>query len=194
MSSFRVLSSGSPSPRLEKMASFAKGKILDIGFSRLPNPYLDGEVIGIDIRPTPRPPTYRAVFIGDITDICFPPASFDTVVAGELIEHLENPIQFLRDSRCLLRKGGTLILSTPNPYYPPIILLNWFMIRKYYYARNHIFEIAPRYLVRFLEQAGFRLKRMLSGDMIIPLGQKRILTVPVPRAICYHMIYVAEAV
>ena len=68
------------------------------------------------------------------------------------------------------------------------------MIRKYYYSPDHIFEIAPRYMARFLEQTGFALRKVLSGGMLLPLGQGRYLTIPVPRAICYHMIYVAEAV
>jgi SAM-dependent methyltransferase len=39
---------------------------------------------------------------------------YDLVVAIEIIEHLENPWHFLREIRTLLRKGGTLVLSTPN--------------------------------------------------------------------------------
>lgn len=42
---------------------------------------------------------------------------FDTIVAGELIEHLENPGLFLRNMRRHLKPNGTLIISTPNPFY-----------------------------------------------------------------------------
>ncbi len=181
-------------PRLKRMASFASGKILDVGFANLPNPYLQGYVVGLDMKYVPRPNNYDLVIVGNVIHNHFKPASFDTIVAGEIIEHLEQPIRFLQDSRCLLKLGGTLVLSTPNPYYPPIILLNWFMIRKYYYAPKHIFEIAPRYMVRFLEQTGFTLKRMLSAGTILPLGRDCYLSVPLPRSICYHMIYVAEAI
>jgi SAM-dependent methyltransferase len=180
--------------RLKRMAAFAKGKTLDVGFANLPNPYLQGCVIGLDLKFSPAPENYSAVVLGDMTHVCFAPASFDTIVAGEFIEHLEQPVEFLRDSRSLLRTGGTLVLSTPNPYYPPIILLNWLMIRKYYYSPNHIFEIAPRYMVRLLEQTGFVLREMLADGMLLPLGRGRTFTIPLPRAICYHLIYVAKAV
>ena len=40
--------------------------------------------------------------------------SFDTVVAAEIIEHLLDPDQFLKNIRRVLKNGGQLILSTPN--------------------------------------------------------------------------------
>lgn len=42
---------------------------------------------------------------------------FDTIVAGEIIEHLENPGLFLRNMRRHIADDGVLILSTPNPFY-----------------------------------------------------------------------------
>ena len=41
-------------------------------------------------------------------------ASLDVVVSLETIEHLADPIGFLRGVRALLREGGLLVLSTPN--------------------------------------------------------------------------------
>lgn len=180
--------------RFKKMASYAKCKILDLGFAAQPNPYLQGDVFGLDLNHVPCPANYKTVIIGNISNPCFAPASFDTIVAGEFIEHLEQPVQFLRDCRRILKLDGTLVLSTINPYYPPIILLNWLMIRKYYYAAKHIFEIAPRYMVRLLENTGFSVRRILSSGTILPIGRKHFLSIPLPKAICYQIIYIADAV
>lgn len=41
---------------------------------------------------------------------------FDVVVAGELIEHLSNPGQFLDGAHDVTTTDGRLILTTPNPH------------------------------------------------------------------------------
>ena len=42
---------------------------------------------------------------------------FDVIVAGELIEHVDNPGQFVANMRRHLRHDGMLVLTTPNPFY-----------------------------------------------------------------------------
>ena len=42
---------------------------------------------------------------------------FDTIIAGEIIEHLDNPGQFLCNMHRHLKPGGRLVVSTPNPFY-----------------------------------------------------------------------------
>lgn len=40
--------------------------------------------------------------------------AYDMVFAIEIIEHLENPWKTVRDASSVLKKGGRLVLSTPN--------------------------------------------------------------------------------
>lgn len=50
---------------------------------------------------------------GDVYDTQFPDKIFDYVVAGELIEHLERPQDFIKEAYRILKPGGVLALSTP---------------------------------------------------------------------------------
>jgi SAM-dependent methyltransferase len=43
--------------------------------------------------------------------------TFDTIVAGELIEHIENPGAFLSNMRRHLTKDGELLITTPNVFF-----------------------------------------------------------------------------
>jgi SAM-dependent methyltransferase len=57
-------------------------------------------------------------------DVCLGPgplmsmAPFDVIVAGELVEHLRDPLTLFETSASLLGPAGTLVITTPNPYAP----------------------------------------------------------------------------
>ena len=63
---------------------------------------------------------------GQVTDleqpIPFPDATFDVVVAKDLIEHLIAPEQLLEQVRRVLKPGGRLVVSVPNHFYLPFRL------------------------------------------------------------------------
>ena len=88
-----------------------------------------------------------------------PAASFDMVIAAEVIEHLENPRKVAREWFQILKPGGTLILSTPNN--ESIRSLMALMVRGHYVAfldscyPAHITALLRKDLVRILSEAGF---------------------------------------
>jgi SAM-dependent methyltransferase len=171
------------------MARFAQGKVLDIGFAQRPNPYLQGEVYGLDREKIPVPPNYKAVIVDDVANLRNIGENFDTIIAGELIEHLDNPVQFLSDCYHILNPDGRLILSTPNPYYPPVVWLERLMIRRFFYTQEHVFIFLPRFLVRLMERQGFQNVETHSGGIVVPILN---LSLPFPRAFCYATIYVGH--
>jgi len=61
---------------------------------------------------------------------------FDIIIAGELIEHLNNPGLFLECCQHNLKKEGLLILSTPNPY-SASNLFNYLFKGKERYCEGH---------------------------------------------------------
>jgi 2-polyprenyl-3-methyl-5-hydroxy-6-metoxy-1,4-benzoquinol methylase len=80
---------------------------------------LNKEVLGVDIDPDGvqvlNSLGYKCV-VGNVETVQLD-RQFDTIVAGELIEHRENPGLFLRNMRKHLKASGTIIISTPNPFY-----------------------------------------------------------------------------
>ena len=53
------------------------------------------------------------VLLADMTDLPFADDTFDAVVAGEVIEHIENDGLALSEAARVLRPGGVLALSVP---------------------------------------------------------------------------------
>jgi ubiquinone/menaquinone biosynthesis C-methylase UbiE len=53
---------------------------------------------------------------GDLSRLPFPPDSFDLVISRSVVEHLENPGLVFAEFNRVLRKGGKVIIITPNKY------------------------------------------------------------------------------
>ena len=47
-------------------------------------------------------------------DLPFSNGTFDYILCSNGIEHLENPVHFIRESFRILKEGGKLLISTPN--------------------------------------------------------------------------------
>ena len=105
-------------------AAIGRGKrVLDLGCrsGALTRHFLEGnEVVGLDVD---RAALARAAelgietVVGDVEEpLPFPDASFDAVVAGELLEHLRFPDALVAEAHRILRPGGLLVGSVPNAY------------------------------------------------------------------------------
>ncbi len=76
-------------------------------------------VDGIDLYAQTPPAGYRSVRQADLDDgLPQWPEPYDCVVSCEGLEHLGNPLGFLRSCRDALVPGGTVIVTTPNIWYP----------------------------------------------------------------------------
>lgn len=92
--------------------------------------------------------------VADAHHLPFKEATFDTVIAGELIEHLINPAQFLSELKYVLKLGGRVILTTPNPWSITYVIREWLGINSLSTLPEHKHLWDAQLLKKFLESCG----------------------------------------
>lgn len=185
--------------RQKKIAGLVSGKILDVGYADHPNPFLSGDVTGLDlIKPKKLPENYKKLVAGDALGVAdlFKKSTFDTVVAAEIIEHLENPAAFLRGARKVLKDRGRLIISTPNPYHLPTLVANMLFIRPEFTAHKthdpyHINLFTYRNMITLIEHCDFYLEKVINGNGLL-LTYRNFPVIPFPKAFSQGFIYVLK--
>ena len=128
--------------------------------------------VGIDVAEVPlrraralRPELdLRLVDAGGGWDL--PDASFDTVWAGETIEHVLDTAAWLSEIRRVLRSGGSLLLSTPA--HPPAKMLALALSRRAFADHfdprgDHLRFYSRATLTRLVEDFGFHEIEVVSA-------------------------------
>lgn len=133
---------------------------------------------------------YRAaapIILWDVSDQNIPTdlrlRPYDAVAAIEVLEHVENPLQALRNVRELLQPGGFVVVSTPHLSHPRSRIK--FLIRgapsyfgeAEYYLPGHRSLLPDWLLKRHLEEAGFTDVRLSYAGSLGLRGKQRWLYV-----------------
>jgi 2-polyprenyl-3-methyl-5-hydroxy-6-metoxy-1,4-benzoquinol methylase len=115
-----------------KMKFFADNSrviVLDVGGSENPNYFLDvsnavREVYLLDIKESgySLPYKYMNLTKFDLNEIIekklpFTENFFDTIIIGDVLEHLYHPLALLYDVKQILKDDGVLLISLPTPIY-----------------------------------------------------------------------------
>lgn len=179
--------------RMRKIAGLVEGPVvLDVGYAQVPNPYLTGcHRVGYDLNaPAKGEVQYDEQVQGDVRNIrdSLAGRTFDTIICAEIIEHLHNPYEFLQDIYCLLRDGGLLIVTTPNPIGFPVFLCEIFRIKKFFYTTEHLYYFLPRWVERLIEFSGFEMETIRPVGWWLPFGVLGLCPVP----LSYQVIYAAR--
>lgn len=103
-------------------------------------------------------------FLGQLPDTYLPPDSFDVVVAGEIIEHMEDPAKLAKELARICRPGGWISLSTVD-----ITSENAIKHGEY---PEHLWEFEEKDLVRMFEKFG-KVQYSLVGDYHVLHCHKR---------------------
>ena len=164
-------------------------RVLDLGcrYGALTRAYAEGnEVVGVDVD---RDALAEAAKIGietlwaDVEEpLALGDASFDVVVAGELIEHLRDPERLVAEARRVLRPGGTFAASVPN-FFRLRNRLAMLVGRPLDHDPTHLHIFAPRDLERlmtgwdelrlhFIASRLLKLSPRLFGNIVVFSARK----------------------
>ena len=90
-----------------------------------------------------------------LADADLPPGSFDMVACLALLEHLNEPLELLRQVHQILKPGGVLVVSVPNVESLACRIMH--EATATFDGRNHLIYFSPRTLTRMLKLAGFEV-------------------------------------
>jgi 2-polyprenyl-3-methyl-5-hydroxy-6-metoxy-1,4-benzoquinol methylase len=90
------------------------------------------------------------------------PQRFDTIVAGEVIEHVASPGLFLERARAHLLPGGRIVLTTPNTFSAIAIMYALLKYPRTCSNPEHTMWFCPQTLSVLAERCGLRVLHWVS--------------------------------
>lgn len=107
-------------------------------------------------------------FYGELEQSNFANDFFDVVRASYVIEHVRNPLTFLREIRRILKPGGTAIICLPkyDSFQAKFFLENWGILS----IPQHTYHFKYSNIEGLVNKAGLKLayKRFYSGGSFVP--------------------------
>ncbi len=106
--------------------------------------------------------------LGPLEKVGFPESDFDVVSGFYVIEHLPDPMAFLKECYRILKPGGLLLLRYPHTT-PIKNLLRFFGIEnRLYDLPAHLSDFSPEMIQQCLEKAGFKEWNHFIGGYTLP--------------------------
>ncbi|MBD3311958.1 methyltransferase domain-containing protein [archaeon] len=113
---------------------------------------------------------------------------FDLIIAGDIIEHVYDTENFVKECHRILKKGGELIISTPNinSYQNRFLVLIGKMplwidyapnlkSYKHYKTTGHVRVFNKKTLTRLLETYGFKVDKLTGAGLV---GDAELMNLP----------------
>ena len=159
----RDLKIATAQPRLATIKQLARGnRLLDVGCAT--GFFLEAaSKQGFDVRGVEfstvaislaRPDIRERIFCGDVnTLLAQETEKFDVVTAFDIIEHVQNPVNFVREIREILRPGGVLAISSPDTghFLRHLMGSKWPMLQ----PMQHTLLFSKAGIAALLERSGF---------------------------------------
>src|SRR5262249_45608527 len=87
---------------------------------------------------------------------------FDLIVAGEVLEHVDAPGKFMRNCAAMLRPGGRLAITVPNPWYANAVLKSALRSHTFVDSADHVCWYDASTLVELGQRNGLRLLKFVG--------------------------------
>ncbi len=90
----------------------------------------------------------------DLLSAKFPSNSFDLITMNQVLEHVPNPSEIIKEIFRILNKNGTFIVAVPNKrsFAHKIFKKNWYQLD----VPRHLFDFSDKILSKELKKAGFK--------------------------------------
>lgn len=164
-------------------------EVLDVGFAgqkgELP-PYFHAfggdtrRVIGVDFNEAAvRDRQIPRSTVADATRLPFRDAHADSVILGEFLEHQSDVVPFVRECGRVLRAGGQLLITTPNPAFVNRVVRRWLLpfgsahvsasnVRSAMGYADHVVLWDPLSLCNVLDREGFDVRELTTLGLWVP--------------------------
>jgi 2-polyprenyl-3-methyl-5-hydroxy-6-metoxy-1,4-benzoquinol methylase len=96
--------------------------------------------------------------------------TFDVIIGGEVIEHLDAPGRFMQSCASMLRPGGRLVITAPNPWHANAILKNSYGRGTFVDSADHVAWYEPSVLYELGQRHGLMLDRFAGIGGAQPRG------------------------
>jgi len=164
-------------PRLAVIKQRARGnRLLDVGCAT--GFFLEAAADeGFDVRGVEfstvaislaRPDIRDLIVRGDVNELLSRgPEQFDVVTAFDIIEHVQNPANFLHEMREILKPGGVLAISSPDTGHVLRYLMGsrWPMLQ----PMQHTVLFSRRSITALLERSGFEDVRVETAHKVLTM-------------------------
>ena len=100
----------------------------------------------------------KNVHIGPLTNDTYPEEFFDIILCSHVIEHIEDPFDFIKNIRTILKTHGYLVIGTPN--FNSGAAIRFGENYRLLHDRTHISLFDDFGLNNFLEDFGFYIEKI----------------------------------